>query len=190
MKLATVLLSFALAGCGLGTETCDIPADEAGIKRTLALNLIGEMLRSKQITDTSASEYLEDNPSCCSVDDADFTFIEWLLWKRNSLPKYKARAEVAYRKGTTTFTYYKFGRGNSCGGLPDIFGEENIVGGPYPASICPPMKQTRPHDRRVLVCKTPKIDATPVKAVPIQIARTLKRSMQQRPEIQQLERAQ
>jgi hypothetical protein len=190
MKLAIAILSIALAGCGLGTETCDIPADEADIKRALTINLIAETLRSKRIIGTSASEYLEDNPSCCSVDDADFSFIDWLLWKQSSLPKYKARAEVAYRKGTTTFTYYNFGRGNSCGGLPDIFGEENIVEGPCPARVCPPTQQAPPNGRHVIVCETPERDAAPARAVPIKVARKLMLGRHQRLEIQQLEESQ
>lgn len=154
MRQYVVLLFAALTGCGLSNGQCEIPKTEKQIRDSLAINLIKKTFQSNEVTDKSPSVYLQQNPNCCSVKPKTVSFLEWVLWDRYSLPKYEVQANTAYRKEGATFIYYNFGNGDSCGRVPDTFGEETIVQGIEPVDTCSFSKADRLNAVEPLICST------------------------------------
>lgn len=175
VKRAIVFLSIALGACGLSNGRCDIPDSEQEIRASLAVNLIGQTFRSNHVTDMSPAAYLAANPTCCSVKPRDVSFLDWLIWDRYSLPRYDVEVDAAYRLGPTTQSYYNFGTGDSCGRVPDTFGEGSVVDGPPPPELCSFTEEERRSASGVLICAPPQGDKAPATSVPIEDARRMKR---------------
>ena len=127
-----VVAAAMLSACGFGNGRCSIPDTEAEVRRSLVLNLLRRMIDRENIVGITAEDYLAANPDCCSVEGRGLQVFEWLFWDRYSLPKYDVEVTVAWRRGATTSKYYSFGNGDSCGRIPDTFGEGDVLDGPAP----------------------------------------------------------
>lgn len=92
------------------------------------------------------------------------------------MPKYKAQANTAYRKENATFIYYNFGNGDSCGRVPDTFGEETAVKGAEPHDGCLFTEADRLAAKEPLICATKPKPSHVATSVPINDARELAKS--------------
>lgn len=176
MRRYIVLLFTALAGCGLSNGQCEIPETEKQIRDSLAIGLIKQTFHSNGVTDKSPSAYLHQNPNCCTVKPKEVSFLDWIIWDRYSLPKYEVEASTAYRKDGATFIYYNFGNGDSCGRVPDTFGENTIVKGISKPDLCSFTDADRRTAVEPLICASEPETGQVATSVPIDEARKLARA--------------
>jgi hypothetical protein len=129
-RLLFSLVVLLLAGCGVSNGECTIPGTERAVRETIVLNSLNRGFRSDNIVSPTAEAYFRENPDCCRVRKRSVGLLQWLFWDKYSLPRYEAEASWAYRDGPTVVKYTRHGEADSCGRIPDEFGEAETVEGP------------------------------------------------------------
>lgn len=162
-----------LGSCGtVSLGPCAVPANEAASAAALIETLSNDIFRSERITGISPRDYVKANPSCCSVERGETTLLDRVMWEKASLPQFDARVAIAFRRGATTIIAERFGRGDSCGRIPDDFGSTVIADGPGAAQSCAISARERANASAPLICPMPPPDVA--EAVPLDLARRLR----------------
>lgn len=171
LRLAALVMFIAgLSSCNLTHGVCSDPLYDETLKQRLFVNELKTIINSAQIVDTTAEQYLRDNPQCCTAKAIPITVWDRLAWDDYSLQRYDVHVTMAYRVDQSVMAYRRFGAGNACGRIVDALGESEVVEGTVPRDTCSRSKPGK-QASGVIICEPqPKREA---RSVPISYLREL-----------------